>query len=75
MDKITPAGHRGSEAEVPTDLLAGLSMKRISAPSPASGKPERVAPKVYGVMAIVSALTFATLTTGYQTLFSHQLFA
>lgn len=36
---------------------------------------ERIPPKVYAVMAAVTALTFATLTTGYQLLFSHQLFA
>ncbi len=31
--------------------------------------------KVYGVMALTTLLTFATLTTGYQLLFPHQLFA
>ena len=31
--------------------------------------------KVYGVMAITTLLTFATLTSGYQLLFSHSVFA
>jgi hypothetical protein len=30
---------------------------------------------VYGVMAITTLLTFATLTEAYQLLFPHQLFA
>jgi hypothetical protein len=36
---------------------------------------EQIPPKVYAVMATVAALWFTTLTTGYQLLFSHQLFA
>jgi hypothetical protein len=36
---------------------------------------EKIPPKVYAVMAAVTALTFATLTTGYQLLFTHQLYA
>ena len=31
--------------------------------------------KVYGVMALTTTLTFAALTTGYQLLFSHSVFA
>lgn len=31
--------------------------------------------KIFGVMAVTSLLTFATLTTGYQLLFSHSVFA
>jgi len=38
-------------------------------------RPDRLPFKVYGVMAVTTALTFATLTTGYQMLFTHQLFA
>jgi hypothetical protein len=34
-----------------------------------------VPPRVYGVMAITSVLTFATLVTGHQMLFSHSVFA
>jgi hypothetical protein len=36
---------------------------------------EKVPPRVYGIMALTTALTFTTLTTGYQLLFTHQLFA
>ena len=32
-------------------------------------RPEKMSAKVYAVMAITTALTFATLTTGYQLLF------
>lgn len=67
MDKL--------EAEVPTDLLAGLLMERASAPAPARREPETLPAKVYAVMALTSLLTFGTLVTGYQLLFSHQLFA
>jgi len=31
--------------------------------------------KIFSVMAMTSVLTFATLTTGYQLLFSHSVFA
>ncbi len=31
--------------------------------------------KLFGVMAVTTALTFATLTTGYQMLFTHSVFA
>jgi len=42
----------------------------------AASAPERIPPKVYGVMAGTMVLTFATLMTGYQWLFPpHQLFA
>lgn len=70
MDKLSQSG-TSREAEVPTDLLASLLMERRSAPSPA----ELHMPKVYAVMAITTLLTFAALTTGYQLLFSQQLFA
>ncbi len=36
---------------------------------------EKVPAKVYGVMAFTTMLTFATLTTGYQYLFTHSLYA
>ena len=46
-----------------------------AAPAPLAQSP-RVPAKVYGVMAMTMALTFATLMTGYQLLFPpHQLFA
>ena len=44
-----------------------------SVPSFTSG--DRMPPKVYGVMAITTMLTFATLTAGYQLLFAHSVFA
>ena len=67
MDKV--------EAEVPTDLLAGLLMEMASAPAPKQREPEIQPAKVYAVMALTSLLTFGTFVTGYQLLFSHQLFA
>ena len=45
-----------------------------AAPAPVT-QPERVPAKIYGIMALTTALTFGTLTTGYQLLFTHQLFA
>jgi hypothetical protein len=39
-------------------------------------RPEKLTPKIYAVMAMTTALTFATLTTGYQLLFPpHAMFA
>jgi hypothetical protein len=37
--------------------------------------PERIGLKIYGVMAATAALTFATLTTGYELLFAYHPFA
>jgi len=76
VDKIVHAGPPQSEAELlPTDLLAGLLMQRTNSPLPTSRKPHALSPKIYAVMALTSLLTFGTLITGYQLLFSHQLFA
>lgn len=49
--------------------------ERASSPSPTSRKPDNLSLKIYAVMALTSLLTFGTLVTGYQLLFSHQLFA
>lgn len=49
--------------------MSGSSVKRTIA------EPYRLTGKIYGVMAVTTTLTFATLVTGYQMLFSHQLFA
>jgi hypothetical protein len=75
VDKIAHAGPPRSEAEVPTDLLASLLIERPGAQSPTPRESSRVPPKIYAVMALTSTLTFATLTTAYQLLFSHQSFA
>lgn len=74
MDKIARAGSSPSEGEVETNLLAGLLMEQDSA-SPTIREADRLPAKVYAVMALTSMLTFGTLVTGYQLLFSHQLFA
>ena len=66
---------RKAETEMPTDLLAGLLMEMARERRPAAARPGRVPLKVYGVMAMTTLLTFATLTTGYQLLFAHPLFA
>lgn len=50
--------------------MSGSSVKRTI-----TAEPYRLTPKIYGVMAVTTMLTFATLVTGYQMLFSHQLFA
>jgi hypothetical protein len=75
VDKVSPAASPPSETPVPTDLLASLLMERASAPSQATWERFTLPLKVYGVMAVTTLLTFAALTTGYQTLFSRQLFA
>ena len=75
MAKTSHADLRGSEAPLPTDLHASLLMERSSSESPAASQPSGLPLKVYGVMAVTTLLTFATLTTGYQLLFSTPLFA
>jgi hypothetical protein len=75
MDKIPRASLSRSEEPLPTDLLASLLMERSNSPSPATSGPSGLPLKVYGVMAVTTLLTFATLTTGYQLLFSNPLFA
>ena len=67
MDKI--------EAEVPTDLLAGLLMERANAPARPPRERDSLSPKVYAVMALTTLSSFGTLVTAYQLLFSHNLFA
>ena len=42
---------------------------RKHAESRRHARPEMISTKVYAVMAMTTALTFATLTTGYQLLF------
>jgi hypothetical protein len=73
VDKAAAAGASPIEADVPTDLLAGLLMEGAGAPLPISREPSLKT--IYAVMAATSLLTFAALTAGYQLLFSHQLFA
>jgi hypothetical protein len=74
MDNIAHAALPSSEAPVPTDLLASLLMEQ-TALSAARAERYRLPLKIFGVMAVTTLLTFATLTTAYQMLFSHQVFA
>ena len=43
--------------------------------APAAAPTEKLTLEIYGVMAVATLLTFATLTTGYEMLFARQLFA
>ena len=71
MDNQPQLGLAQGDAEVPTDLLAGLLIEQKNEQEAPSTLPA----KVWAVMAVTSLLTFTTLTTGYQLLFPHQLFA
>lgn len=52
-----------------------IAQRRQTAPAPVA-QPPKVPAKVYGIMTLTTALTFATLMTGYQLVFPpHQLFA
>lgn len=73
MDKLSNGPRR--ETEIPVDLLASLLIEQANAASKPADEPGRLPAKIYAVMAVTSVATFATLTTGYQLLFSHQLFA
>lgn len=57
------------------DFIADSLIGETSASSPTAGEADILPAKVYAVMALTSGLTFATLVTGYELLFSHQLFA
>ena len=74
MYDLSTADRPRSEAEMPTDLLAGLLIAQSRQPA-APAQSARLPLKVYGVMVLTTLLTFATLTTGYQMLFTRQLFA
>jgi hypothetical protein len=74
VDKIEDARAWRSEAPVPTDLLASLLIERSAARPAQRRQPATLPAKVYAAMAVTTLLTFATLTTGYQMLFPHQLF-
>jgi hypothetical protein len=71
----TATSGRKTEADMPNDLLAGLLMEMTRETRPPTARPERVPIKVYCVRAVTTLVTFATLITGYQLLFAHQLFA
>jgi hypothetical protein len=68
------AGAPPIEAQVPTDLLAGLLMELTDAPPGQPRDADSLPSKVYPVMAVTTLLTFVTLRTSYQFFFSHQLF-
>ena len=63
-----------ADAHPSPDFVEALSVCRKTAPASVTQTP-KVPAKVYGVMALTTMLTFATLTTGYRLLFPSQLFA
>jgi hypothetical protein len=75
MDNMERAGAARSEARVPTDLLASLLMERADATPAKHCEQDRLSAKIYALMVLTTLLTFATLATGYQILFAHQIFA
>lgn len=75
VHKISHAGARPSEALTTNYRRTSRLAEQASAPSFSSEPSVRLPLKVYGVMALTTMLTFGTLTTGYQLLFSQQVFA
>jgi hypothetical protein len=73
--------NRAAVARDDVDLLSDLeklvAKRRVAAAAPAPrAEPEKLPAKVWGVMAVTTVLTFATLMTGYQLLVPpQQLFA
>ena len=65
------------DANFSSNLERVLADRRKAALAPVpQAQPEKIPPKVFGIMAMTTALTFATLMTGYQLVFPpHQLFA
>ncbi|MEO6255411.1 MAG: hypothetical protein ABIO69_01235 [Sphingomicrobium sp.] len=56
-------------------ITVSSAEERANEPSAATPEPYRLTPKIYGVLGVTTMLTSATLVTGYQMLFSQQLFA
>ena len=72
-DTITVAAR--DDVNLSLERLIAMRRAEASAPAPRA-EPEKLPAKVYGVMAVTTALTFATLMTGFQLLFPpHQIFA
>jgi hypothetical protein len=61
--------------EMPDSEMKHSTAPRIEDASAREGHDIELPRKVLGVMAMTTALTFATLTTGYQLFFSHSVFA
>jgi hypothetical protein len=59
---------------IPTDLLAELLMEDTKAAPRQKRAAHSLPAKIYAVMAVTTGVTFMTLRTGYELLFSHQLF-
>jgi hypothetical protein len=55
-------------------LAKVITNRRNADPAPIS-HPEKLPAKLYGIMTATTLVTFATLTAGYQLLFTNQLFA
>ncbi|WP_395622786.1 hypothetical protein [Sphingomonas daechungensis] len=63
-------------ADLSAHLQSLIAMRREAVQMPAPSEPEKIPAKLYGIMAVTTVLTFATLVTGYQLLFPpQQLFA
>ena len=65
------------DANFSSNLERVLADRRKAALTPApQAQPEKIPPRVFGIMAVTTALTFATLMTSYQLIFPpHPLFA
>lgn len=74
MKTMTLTDASQTDAEMQADFGAGPSMELAREATAAAARPAMVL-KVYGVMAVTTLLTFTALTTGYQMLFTHPLFA
>jgi len=62
-------------AQEPFEKGTTMSQSWVKRTAGPRAKEPGVPSKVYGVMALTSVLTFATLMTGYQLLFSRSVFA
>ena len=63
------------DAQLPADFLDELIAKRRGSAPALASRPEKIPARIYGVMAVTTLLTFATLTTSYQLFFSYHPFA
>ena len=70
LPRVMPA----CDEAMPTDLLAKLLLEGTDAATAQARDPDSLPAKIYAVMGVTTLLTFVTLRTGYELLFSHQLF-
>ena len=75
MHKVVQPGLAVANLLLPQDSRRQGSARRLNADLVSACDDQKLPAKIYGVMAATTLLTFTTLTTGYQLLFTNHPFA